>query len=287
MEGKRVTSGAVRLDGFQVKLIALVIMTIDHLAAFGAFPMDGQLYSDMRLIGRVAAPLFLFMNVEALRHTRSRAKFLLRLYLAGVIVGGVNALFAAWKPGTVAADLGNMFPTFLYVGLFAYSIEALRRHERFGKCLAAICGLLLPFACAALDVWLYWSGHAALRPWVRAVLPSPTSADYSLLFILLGVVWYLVDDRAINCLIFLGLSLLSRAVPVQLFFGEPFTSVPFLHPDVFTVWHLFTPTQWAMVFGLPIMLCYSGERGRGMKYLFYLYYPLHQYLIVLISLLWH
>ena len=34
-------------------------------------------------------------------------------------------------------------------------------------------------------------------------------------------------------------------------------------------------TQWLMVFALPLMLRYNGEKGRGWKWFFYFYYPAH------------
>lgn len=46
------------LDGFQLKLLALIIMTIDHIYYFGSAlrPMPEIL----TLIGRIAAPIFVF-----------------------------------------------------------------------------------------------------------------------------------------------------------------------------------------------------------------------------------
>lgn len=273
------------LNGFQLKLIALAIMTIDHLAAYDVFPMSDQLYGEMRLIGRIAAPLFLFMNVEGLRHTRSRAKFLGRMYLACVLIGLTDALMGIALPGTSAADLINMLPTFLYVGVYVCCVEALRSRSKRGTA-AAIGAIALSLGCAALRVYLGQNGHTELRQWCNIILPSPFSVEYSILFVLLGVAWYLIDDVRINCLLLLGLSLISRTVPVHIFFSDSFQHIPFLHPDNFTVWHLFTNTQWWMFLAAAPMLMYNGERGHGMKYLFYLYYPLHQYLFILISIFW-
>jgi hypothetical protein len=44
--------------------------------------------------------------------------------------------------------------------------------------------------------------------------------------------------------------------------------------------------QWIMIFAvIPIML-YNGEKGRGMKYFFYVFYPAHIYILYIIATLW-
>lgn len=53
------------LTAFQIKVIALVCMTLDHLAAFGFELSIFERYSSiLRTVGRVAAPLFLFVLVS-------------------------------------------------------------------------------------------------------------------------------------------------------------------------------------------------------------------------------
>ena len=53
------------------------------------FPQNGWKPFD---IGRIAAPLFLFILVQSIRHTRNRTNFLKRLYLAGAVIGLSNTV---------------------------------------------------------------------------------------------------------------------------------------------------------------------------------------------------
>ena len=66
---------------FWIKIIAMVTMLIDHVAAVGAFPG----WEIWRMIGRVSFPLYAFMLAQGFLHTRSRWKYLLRLLAFAVI----------------------------------------------------------------------------------------------------------------------------------------------------------------------------------------------------------
>ena len=82
----------VRFSAEQLKNIALVSMVIDHaavglieqseLASGAAWSLCG---TAMRLVGRVAFPLFAFMIAEGAAHTRDRRWYALRLLLLAVI----------------------------------------------------------------------------------------------------------------------------------------------------------------------------------------------------------
>jgi hypothetical protein len=47
-----------------------------------------------------------------------------------------------------------------------------------------------------------------------------------------------------------------------------------------------TDIQGLMVFAAIPMLLYNGEKGRGMKNFFYIFYPAHIYLLYIIATLW-
>ena len=62
------------LTGNQLKIIAMIAMTCDHvgLQLLPQFPI-------LRVIGRLALPVYAYMIAEGCRHTRDRRKYLLRL----------------------------------------------------------------------------------------------------------------------------------------------------------------------------------------------------------------
>ena len=65
--------------GNQLKILAMIAMTCDHLGLM-LFPKVVIL----RIIGRLALPIYAYMIAEGCRHTRSKGTYLLRLAVLGV-----------------------------------------------------------------------------------------------------------------------------------------------------------------------------------------------------------
>ena len=72
MEGKQEIFG---VDGFTLKCIAMVCMLIDHTGAV-LFPQ----YRILRVIGRLAFPIYCFLLVEGAMHTSNIRKYEMRLF---------------------------------------------------------------------------------------------------------------------------------------------------------------------------------------------------------------
>ena len=68
------------LTGNQLKLLALIAMTCDHVG-LQLFPQ----YMILRFIGRLALPIFAYMIAEGAKYTKNRTKYFLQMFGLGVI----------------------------------------------------------------------------------------------------------------------------------------------------------------------------------------------------------
>ena len=91
-----------------LKLIAIISMTIDHVGAI-LLPQVGCL----RIIGRVAFPLFAYQLAVGYLHTRNLSRYALRLAVWGVIAQPIYMIAFDVRPWTL-----NIFGTLL-LGLLA------------------------------------------------------------------------------------------------------------------------------------------------------------------------
>ena len=68
------------LTGNKLKLIALVAMTIDHI---GAILLPDCIF--LRVIGRLAFPIFAFSIAQGCRYTKNRKKYFGKIFLVGLL----------------------------------------------------------------------------------------------------------------------------------------------------------------------------------------------------------
>lgn len=68
------------LTSFELKMIALITMTFDHIGAV-LLPQ----YGFLRIIGRIAFPIYSFLIVEGLFYTKDIKKYILRLFIFALI----------------------------------------------------------------------------------------------------------------------------------------------------------------------------------------------------------
>lgn len=81
---KLLTKSLPQLSLYDLKIVAILAMTIDHLAA--GFPLvDFSWYLAMRCVGRITGPIMFFAAVEGYRKTRDLKRYLTRLLALGLV----------------------------------------------------------------------------------------------------------------------------------------------------------------------------------------------------------
>ena len=76
-----------RLSSFILKIIAILTMTLDHVGfMMEAYSLNPTLVIIFRSIGRLAVPLFAFLLVEGVTHTKSFPKYVFRLVIVATAI---------------------------------------------------------------------------------------------------------------------------------------------------------------------------------------------------------
>ena len=268
------------LSGFQLKYIALITMVFDHIHYF--FDYTGEIPIWFAMIGRLAAPLFLFSVIEGFIHTRNRKKYFLRVYALAILMGLIQFGFYNFLHPLVRAD--GFFPQNMMLSSFAILLVALQGiawiQEK--KYLKGIPTLLFPILLPWLMVPFYLSGQDKpifilfLNLLNFTVLPTHTSiSDGGTWLLLTGIAMYLCHKNLKKeVLAFVSVSLVWVLMAIVL-------SRPSFHDLMFKY------IEWMEIFAALLMLCYNGQRGKGSKYLFYVFYPTHIYLLYALSVIFY
>ena len=238
-----------------LKWIAIVSMLIDHIAAstLHCLLVDGivtqkywlTLYYGMRLVGRIAFPIFVFFLVEGFFQTHNRLKYAVRLAIFTLVSEvpfdmAFHGTCMDWSGQNVGLELMLAF----FMLCVKQKLRELRRDsiraggvcEKFGK-------WELAFEIAmSLPIFVLF-----------ALLGRFCRADYRYGGIWLAYVLYWMKGYPI-------------AQPVC-------GAVAFA---------LYEPT--GIVGGL-LPVFYNGERGKQWKYFFYIFYPTHLLILGLIRIL--
>lgn len=241
---------------FELKWTAVVLMALDHAGYY--FPAAPVWF---RWLGRGAYPLFLFCMAQGYAHTRSRKRYLLRLYLMSVFMTFLGLFLDAYIPSEGGYGNHNIFLPLFLTGVLISAAELYRRDRKQGGLLLGAAALvqvlycLLPFL---LPFTQNFSGDV-----LTGVVPNLAVNEYGFEFIALGMAMYFLRDRR------------EALAAVYLIFCIYQFSAEALYGGF--------PVQWMMALALPLMLRYNGEKGRGWKWFFYLYYPAHTCLLFLLS----
>ena len=157
------------LSGNQLKLIAMAAMFLDHLGAH-LYPR----YALLRIIGRIAFPIFAFMIAEGCRYTRSPRRYLLQIGALALVCQIVSTV----ATGSLYQSVLVTFT--LSIGLI-FCLEDCRRKKDAPSLLAAVLvGSVILFLCEVLPMLLPGTDFCI---------------DYGIFGVLLPVAVYFARDK--------------------------------------------------------------------------------------------
>ena len=239
------------LDSNSIKLIAIIAMTVDHIAwlLFPGYPQQ-WLPVTLHVIGRITCPVMCYFVAEGYHHTKDIARYTRRMFVFAVISHFAYVFasgnFVDWKSfipfyyGEILNQTSVMWP--LAWGLVMLRIAQSERIKEQVKpiLILGICVITFPSD---------WSCIASL-----CILAFGTNRGN-----------------------------FKKQMLWMIFYVATYSIVYFFALD-----KVYGVIQMAVILAIPILMTYNGMRGKSprinqlMKYGFYVYYPLHLFLLALV-----
>ncbi len=220
------------MTGFVLKFIAMCSMVLDHIKY--AVPATNNFIT--QYFGRLAFPIFAFLISEGMIHTKSRKKYILRMFIFACISQVPFLLFR----GLVSQGFVlNVMFTFLFaiigITIFDY-FDITKEFPNFLKfIMTALVAISILLMTLAVRMDYGWYGIATV--WLFYVLKDKKILR-TIGYIILVILYYFSRYIGfINKMDWISLA---------------FASLPAI-----------------------IILFYNGKQGRKLKYFFYLFYPVH------------
>ncbi|MBE6030326.1 MAG: hypothetical protein E7225_01830 [Clostridiales bacterium] len=284
------------MSGTMIKSIAMVTMFMSHLYTFG--------YNVPRfflMIGRIAAPLFIFCAVTiGLNYTSSVRKYVWRLYLLTLLMEWINVMIY------MGDYYHNFVRTILLIIVVITLLEGIIRKKKYAKLKLAlfIIWQLITFAILAIMI-IHFSKPETFLKLIATLTCSIFLLEGGIIYIILGVFMYFFRND------YRKLGIVMVTVSVMMF--ALFSTELVMKFDMFCHYHnmtmlcehilaiidnifgmdprfvergVFAHPQWMMVFALPFILLYNREKESkiNLKWVGYIFYPLHLEILYLIAL---
>ncbi|MDR0883107.1 MAG: conjugal transfer protein TraX [Oscillospiraceae bacterium] len=231
-----------------LKIIAIVAMTVDHLAwlLLPGYRTD-VLTLSLHAIGRLTAPIMMFFIAEGFHYTKNIKKYIFRLFL------------------------------FAFISHFAYAMMFAKNFIPFQKTIFDQTSVMWTFALGLVALAVTKSENPKLKPWHKQVIVwvcilAAFCADWSspaaVIIVYMGI--HRGDFK--KQMLWFMLWITSYAVVYAIFLNPVYGAL-----------------QMLTALAIPLLHSYNGQRGKlhgnGMKWVFYVYYPAHLFILGTIRIL--
>lgn len=274
------------MNRFQLKLLMLMFMVIDHV---GSFIPNTPIW--FNYIGRIVAPVFFYLLVDGHFHTTNKYNYAKRLMVAAGVMTTGNLVVSILFPMVDKPITPFMYIISLVIAIVLAVITWLTHKASAydGKRILST-GILL-----------------ALTPLLFSdifVLTNNIFLSMALGIMMLNTIEYgeIAENKRTNSFTVLGILFITAFTEGSLMTSFMILIFYYFKKDrkrmtifyiilciIFGLSHLsyeglFVENyQWMMVFALPFFFAYNGEKGKDIKYLFYGFYPLHIWLLYIIG----
>lgn len=240
------------LNSNQLKLIAIIAMTVDHIAwaMFDGYP-SALLPLVMHIIGRLTCPIMCYFIAEGYHYTRNINKYTFRLF-AFAFVSHFAYIFASNDfvdfKSFVPFYYGNFLNQTSVMWSLAWGLVMLRIAD--SKRIKSVYKVLLVILICVIT------------------LPSDWSCIAALCIMAIGT------NRGDFC----------KQMSWMIFYVALYSLVYF-----FAIDKAYGILQMGVVLSIPVIAMYNGKRGKNpkinkfMKWFFYIFYPVHLFVIGLIN----
>ena len=287
------------LNRFQLKFLMLILMLLDHIAYF--IPGAPQWF---HLVGRVVAPVFFYLLVEGYLHTKNKSNYNKRLLIAGQIMFLGNTILSFIYPKVVNDKWGiiaigqrvqSSIIKYIVLGciivITIVSIYYVYKEKELRNKIALIMAFLLVISNLVLqklfkgqflftnNIFLSMTLSLTMLRGIESYKDTKNSKGAALAGLafsfsaftealtigpLMVLIFYFFKKEKFKMVIYYALlsSIFLFGIDGKAIVNDP---------------------QWMMVFAIVFIFLYNGKKGKDLRYLFYIFYPVHIWMLYIIS----
>lgn len=250
------------MNTFNLKLIGLICMLLDHIYNF--FPNYFPIF--FRWLGRGAAPIFTFCLVYGLRCTSNRKKYLLRLYLGSVIMSIGNFFLQNYFANAKIPIISNIFSTFFLIGVIIHILD--NNTSKVKKIMYILCFIMVQVLSVVAMLQITKS-----LPELRmlcGIIPNIFICEGGWLWIIFGILIFLCNDSV------------KKVSFVCFIYGLFLFWVTLLIQGSYTLYSS-QNCEWMLIIAIIPISLWNKSRGRKCKWMFYVFYPVHIWILFSLS----
>lgn len=244
------------LNAYQLKIIAIIGMTLQHSAIAIGYIMPLWLMFILQFAGGLTFPIMAYLLVEGYKYTKSKCKYILRILLVALI---------------------SHVPHMLVFGSFGFNIMYT----------LALGLIILVLNDKIKSRFLFYTIFV-----IFSIISTALIFDWFVVGFIMILMIYKIKNKKRAIIASAVVAFIYYAI-YSMFFIIAYNNLEYF-PDEFAktmniLGYDFILTM--SVFGIgclltiPLLFKYNGRRGRSAKFLFYAFYPLHLIILVILAVL--